>query len=913
MIGITVAFAGPVNMETARLVGQRFVAATFDPARSSNNLEWVYSGQTNRGETCFYVFNVGETGFVIVSADDRFRPITGYSQEGVFETENRSPELDFYLEKIMEARTSPHAVYYDDAENEWQSLLTKGKTISRNGGKGATYLCKTKWNQNSPYNLYSPEAGSGPGGRCYAGCVATAMSQVMRYWEHPLQGTGSHSYYSSYGVLSANFGATTYDWEHMPLKLFSDSPAEEIEAVALLMYHCGVAVNMQFSPNGSGAYSQDVPGVIQQYFSYSNMAELEYREYYSLGNWKTMLKQQFDLGWPVYYSGYSNSGGHAFVCDGYDDNDLFHFNWGWGGSSDGWFVIDEIDYANWAGTIKNFVPSAVYTSMPLAPENLTVESLGDTEFSAVLSWTNPVNNIHNEPLGTIDQVVVCRNEKPIHVFNNPAPGQAMSFTDHYLPTMVSYSVYAVSNTAKGFAASEDKVILGPSCTWTVEMSSSNNQGWKGNSLVFTDGMGEEIARLSLSNTNQTQTVTMPLSVVSISWKSSELSVDQIHFEIKDVDGTTRTSFDGSTSIMRNGVFYRATNACQNGDRIAVPSHLTADVRENDVLLQWQMEPTDDFVFFIYRDGRLYDLSETASYIDAALDNNFHSYHVTAFNGMVESDPSNSCNVQPASDYPSPFDLRYTILSDDKIRLSWNAPINSNVSGYKVYRRTKDEDFFHIKSTSQTSVEIKLNGVSCETYEFAVLAYYAQTHGTSSFASSQSDPSLNFVEVNKTIIPAHLEADVMEEGVKLSWQTAMLADSYSVYRNGELIAEGITESNYLDASAEYGQSYCYSVVGRTPQLISNPSNEIYVDWATMTVSETDFEQMSVYPNPTDGKIQVTVRGMRQIAVLNMLGQMVLTQEVSDDSITLDISTLRQGAYFLHVTAETGDAVMKIVKM
>ena len=134
-----------------------------------------------------------------------------------------------------------------------------------------------------------------------------------------------------------------------------------------------------------------------------------------------MLKESHDIGWPVYYSGFSNSGGHAFVCDGYDDSDLFHFNWGWGGSSDGYFVIDEIDYAGWAHAVFNYVPSDVYEYMPLQPENLAVSPSGDFDYAATLTWTNPTQDIHMQNITSIDQIVITRNGTTIYTEDNVAP------------------------------------------------------------------------------------------------------------------------------------------------------------------------------------------------------------------------------------------------------------------------------------------------------------------------------------------------------------------------------------------------------------------------------------------------------------------------------------------------------------
>jgi hypothetical protein len=190
-----------------------------------------------------------------------------------------------------------------------------------------------------------------------------------------------------------------------------------------------------------------------------------------------MLKEQFDLGWPVYYSGYSDDGGHAFVCDGYNDEDLFHFNWGWGGSSDGWFVIDEIDFAGWAQAIFNYVPSDVYDYMPLQPENLSVTPSGDFDYTATFQWTNPTRDIHSNNLTGIDQVIVTRNGEVVYTQNDVAPGITMSYTDNYMPAMVKYGVQVVVHNAASKQSFAVDVLLGPTCTWIVEMSSSDNQGW----------------------------------------------------------------------------------------------------------------------------------------------------------------------------------------------------------------------------------------------------------------------------------------------------------------------------------------------------------------------------------------------------------------------------------------------------
>jgi hypothetical protein len=266
VLGLGMAHANPVSISQAKYVGQQFVQANYEQARQSSELTLVYTGASNRGEACFYVFNVGDSGFVMVSADDYFRPILGYSKEGVFPVNDMPDGLSYRLNAIIDARTGRTGNSNAQVASEWELVKNTGRLLSKFGGKGSDFLLSTTWDQKSPYNLYCPEYAGGPGGRCYAGCVATAMSQIMKYWNHPLQGTSSNSYnsggYGEYPLIpgiSANFGETTYDWDNMPNSLTNASPQVQKEAVALLMFHCGVAVNMNYAPDGSGSNSERVP------------------------------------------------------------------------------------------------------------------------------------------------------------------------------------------------------------------------------------------------------------------------------------------------------------------------------------------------------------------------------------------------------------------------------------------------------------------------------------------------------------------------------------------------------------------------------------------------------------------------------------------------------------------------------
>jgi hypothetical protein len=177
------------------------------------------------------------------------------------------------------------------------------------------------------------------------------MAQIMNFWQHPATGTGTHSYSSSTlgGTLTADFGNTTYDWANMPAGLTSASTPAEKNAIATLMFHCGVAVEMDYTTSASGAIVIDngsgdpcAETALKNFFGYKNTIAGYNRSDFTDPQWIAMLKFEIDNGRPLLYTGFGQVG-HAFVFDGYDDNNFFHVNWGWGGLSDGYFKVDNLN------------------------------------------------------------------------------------------------------------------------------------------------------------------------------------------------------------------------------------------------------------------------------------------------------------------------------------------------------------------------------------------------------------------------------------------------------------------------------------------------------------------------------------------------------------------------------------------
>ena len=637
ILGIGMAQANPVSVSQAKLVGQQFVQANFDLSRQTGELTLVYTGTSTRGEACFYVFNVGNEGFVMVSADDVYRPIIGYSDEGTFDGQNINPELNYLLNELISYRSdrltgapSPAVAY------EWEQVTERGMLMSRNGGRSKFYLCLTKWDQGSPYNYYCPQAAGGPGGRTYAGCVATAMSQVMKYWEHPLQGTGTHTDYNSgFGALTANFGETTYDWANMPISLGGNSPQEQIEAVALLMYHCGIAVDMHYAIDGSGAYSADVPQRIYQYFSYTNQAVLRNRDSYSYENWANMLKESVDMGWPLYYSGQSPDGGHAFVCDGYDDANMFHYNWGWGGSGDGYFDFDNIDYNSSDAAIFNFVPVNVYNGTAKAPSNLIVTPAPNNELKATITWNNPSQSLNNSALSSIDRIVVCRGGEVIYTEDNVTPGAAMTYVDNEVPRFDAfvYTVYAICNDNHGKIAYSEKVSFGPTCGWTINVTQASFTGFRGGAIHLYNAAGTEVASVTTNTSNvQSFPVDVPLGQVSFGWSApTNGGAFTMAFTIKDSQNSAVYTFSGSSDDMPEGIFFNANNGCGNQTGTGVPSNLVAirdEENSNTIHVSWDGINDSGYGYTVYRDGLLYRvIPEGTSFDDVNVPIGGHCYRV----------------------------------------------------------------------------------------------------------------------------------------------------------------------------------------------------------------------------------------------------------------------------------------------
>lgn len=326
----------------------------------------------------FYIFNVNnDEGFIIVSADDNLKPILAYSLQSGFNIGNISPSQQYmlnYYSEMNKAAIENKIAYFKDVADEWVQLIDYKP---ENGFKSKTtvegLLDPIAWNQSHPYNAMCPEADGtypGYGGRCPVGCSAIAMLQIMKYYNWPATGVGSYTHISDenggFGNFTVNFGQTSYDWYSTPYEA-----QQYNEELAKICFHAGVAIRMWWSPEGSAAGTEDVAYAMVNYFRYQDNIELIEKDYYDEEEWKQLLRNQIDQKRPIFYVGYSDEAGHAWNCDGYQGEDYFHMNWGWGGYGNGFYTLDALgtsatpgnsegNYNQWQNALINIYPEGAY-------------------------------------------------------------------------------------------------------------------------------------------------------------------------------------------------------------------------------------------------------------------------------------------------------------------------------------------------------------------------------------------------------------------------------------------------------------------------------------------------------------------------------------------------------------------------
>ena len=357
------ASAGNISADVARKMANDYIRQQASKgsfkAHAASDIRLVHSEASSKanGANVYYVFNIKGGGFVIIAGEDRATQVLGYSDTGRLDCDN----LPYGLQGLLDSYKLEIEFLQSYTKDD---LIPAPKTFTATAG--VEPLIKTTWGQEMPYYLQCPKES---GEYCVVGCVATAMAQVMRYWKYPTSSNAISSYYcQDLGTVGA-LPATTFDyslmiesyshWDWNTSQLIQDSYTDaQAQEVAKLGRYCGQSVQMSYSPNGSGAYSYAQTSAMKN-FGYTGCRRVSRGSGwsgYSTDQWEAMIKTELDAGRPILYSANDTggAGGHAFICDGYNNEGLFHFNMGWYGTCDGWYTSTALNMTHREGDYLKF-------------------------------------------------------------------------------------------------------------------------------------------------------------------------------------------------------------------------------------------------------------------------------------------------------------------------------------------------------------------------------------------------------------------------------------------------------------------------------------------------------------------------------------------------------------------------------
>lgn len=367
----------PVTLQKARMVAIKYYSELCHLQKGSIPVNTALLGAEYIGDSLqpqIYIFNLPDNqGFILVSGDDVSYPILAYSMNGNFRNDPMEWPEGFQLflrsyQLQIEAIRKLSLVQSPEIANKW-NMLSDEPFASTTQMTDVGPLLTSTWDQTCWYNAFCPADPAGSCGHTVTGCGATAVGQIIRYYEYPLHGTGEYGYtHPQYGYISVNFAAATYEYDQMPDEATETNYAE----IAKLLYHCGVACQTNYGPDGSSSHKIPMRDALVNYFGYSPNADVIFKANYSDNQWKAMLRNELDHQRPIMYDGAESeiAPGHAFVCDGYQQNDYFHFNWGWSGLYNGYFLLTDLspgthNFSPFQSAIIGIFPDTLKCTPPL--------------------------------------------------------------------------------------------------------------------------------------------------------------------------------------------------------------------------------------------------------------------------------------------------------------------------------------------------------------------------------------------------------------------------------------------------------------------------------------------------------------------------------------------------------------------
>lgn len=484
-----------VKQVATNLFVERAVGVTPNSDLKTKIVETVSSGNIN----LYYVVEVSnenETYHAVISAEDAVYPVLSYAFRP-YPEQAKPPAYQDWMENIQHqiAFVASHQLKAPKhISKEWSYYLNLTPSNKKNV-KAVAPLLNAEWDQGDPYNLDCPYSSTSMYNNNHVpvGCVAIAMGQIMHFHGHPTTGNGSHSYTSNYGTESANFGNTTYNWSNMPNSLNSSSPTSQKNAVAELLYHCGVSVDMNYGDNGSGAYTGDAMLALGNYFDY-NSQQMSYDSKNNSSNWDWKIKNDLDNNRPILYRGEKSSGGgHAFVLDGYQgsSNNHYHFNWGWGSYFNNYCYLSSLVPANTTGYNYSYNQQGIFGIEPNGGTGSpNVQYLSKQIIDDNVNQSSGNNNGQVDPGETIELIITLQNTGSATASNVSA---TLSTSDPDI-TITDGSEDFGSINAQGTAScvydydfDVSSTCIDKDVTFTLSITDDNNNTWTDNFTIHVYG------------------------------------------------------------------------------------------------------------------------------------------------------------------------------------------------------------------------------------------------------------------------------------------------------------------------------------------------------------------------------------------------------------------------------------------
>lgn len=793
-----------------------------------------------------YIFST-ESSFVIISADDRVKPILAYSHEYPFVVEYMPDNVSYwinFLDDEIQYAIDNNIASSKETASDWNDLIKGVKPEHRNRNSVAP-LIKTHWDQNVPYMNMCP-------GGSVAGCVATAMAQLMKYWEWPRKGVGSHSYEENdYGTITVNFSNTTYDWDNMIAKPDASSTQAQQNAVATLTYHCGVSVDMNYSPQGSGAYPSDIEYALETYFDYDTLLHDSYKENFSETEWLELLKTELDASRPILYSGWDvNNAGHCFICDGYDENDFFHFNWGWGGYCDGYYAIGILN----PGTGGIGSGSGVYN-----------------ESNYILVGVQP-----NVPSVNAPSDVVADSEKHNVTIRWSAEDEA-----HH------YKVY------------RDGFVINNNVTDTSFVDMDLSYGLYKYQVRSVKSDGEYSLLSAPAEAMVSYEGPIPTEVTAVQQDENDV---KLTWDAPENETATLKYGDGTASGYPFGGNYNF----YWGQRFTA-EQLSEYAGMAMTIFQTYLSKSGTYTLMVYKevDGAMQQqVSKSFEY------NGTGSWKTVPLTTPLVIDYTNDIIVllhNNTVDYPAPY-MNYN--GDENACLySLDGTNFNNLNGTSWLFRTILSDGIYTYNVYRDGSEIVSNLTEKEyideDLDYGSYEYVVRTNYYCGLSDPSESVSVNVVEELTLTVDEICEPSVngaSDGKIVVTAEGGMppyvyvLGDHSSETIDGSYTFEGLSAGTYTVEVSDVLSHYATATVE-----IGEPDD----------IEENIDDYLKIYPNPTHDIINVSCDNMKDITVLSMTGQIVGYKVINDNKAIVDMQYLPHGVYIFMICKDDGSMVRKNV--